>query len=43
MKHCNTPELQRAAVDALLQKCEILWAMLDAIDANCRTGGGLET
>jgi pyrroloquinoline-quinone synthase len=29
--YCNTPELQRAAVHALLLKCEILWSMLDAM------------
>ena len=30
---CNTPELQQRAVDALKFKCELLWSMLDAIDA----------
>lgn len=43
MKHCDTPELQRAAVDALRQKCEILWVMLDAIDTKCRSAEGGET
>jgi len=31
LEHCNTPELQRAAVRALEFKCDILWAILDAI------------
>jgi pyrroloquinoline-quinone synthase len=29
--HCNTPELQKAAVDALVFKCDLLWAILDGI------------
>jgi pyrroloquinoline-quinone synthase len=36
LKHCNTPELQQAALSALSQKCDILWAMLDALDMKCR-------
>jgi pyrroloquinoline-quinone synthase len=31
LDHCNTPELQRAAVRALEFKCDVLWAVLDAI------------
>jgi pyrroloquinoline-quinone synthase len=31
LAYCDTPELQRAAVDALTFKCDLLWAMLDAI------------
>src|SRR5437868_6020199 len=31
LEHCNTPELQREAVRALEFKCDILWAILDAI------------
>jgi pyrroloquinoline-quinone synthase len=31
LEYCNTPELQREAVLALEFKCEVLWAMLDAI------------
>jgi pyrroloquinoline-quinone synthase len=31
LQHCDTPALQRAAVDALVFKCELLWAVLDAI------------
>jgi pyrroloquinoline-quinone synthase len=31
LAYCTTPELQRAAVDALVFKCDLLWAMLDAI------------
>lgn len=29
--HALTPETQQAAVDALVTKCDILWAMLDAL------------
>jgi pyrroloquinoline-quinone synthase len=31
LDHCKTPELQRAAVRALEFKCNVLWAVLDAI------------
>jgi pyrroloquinoline-quinone synthase len=31
LEYCNTPELQRQAVRALELKCDVLWAMLDAI------------
>jgi pyrroloquinoline-quinone synthase len=31
LEYCNTPELQRAAVRALVFKCEVLWAVLDGI------------
>jgi pyrroloquinoline-quinone synthase len=31
LKHADTPERQQAAVDALVFKCDILWAMLDAL------------
>jgi pyrroloquinoline-quinone synthase len=31
LAHCSTAELQRAAVDALEFKCNMLWSMLDAI------------
>lgn len=31
LQYCNTPELQREAVRALEFKCDVLWAMLDAI------------
>ena len=30
-RHADTPERQQAAVDALVAKCDILWAMLDAL------------
>lgn len=30
---CDTPQLQTAAVAALEFKCEVLWSLLDAIDA----------
>lgn len=29
--YCDTPELQRAAIEALGFKCDLLWAMLDAM------------
>jgi pyrroloquinoline-quinone synthase len=32
LKYCDTPELQQAAVGALSFKCNLLWAMLDAIN-----------
>ncbi len=32
LRYCTTPELQEAAVQALVFKCDILWAVLDAID-----------
>jgi pyrroloquinoline-quinone synthase len=31
LAHCTTPALQRRAVAALARKCDILWAMLDAV------------
>ncbi len=31
LAHCTTPELQQEAVAALEFKCEVLWAMLDAL------------
>lgn len=35
LAYCDTPALQRAAVDALAEKCRILWAMLDGIAQAC--------
>jgi pyrroloquinoline-quinone synthase len=32
LKHADTAERQQAVVNALLYKCDILWAMLDALD-----------
>jgi pyrroloquinoline-quinone synthase len=32
LRYCSTPELRQAAVEALSFKCDILWAVLDAID-----------
>jgi pyrroloquinoline-quinone synthase len=32
LTHCDTPGLQQAAVRALSFKCDLLWAVLDAID-----------
>lgn len=31
LAYCTTPELQREAIDALVFKCDLLWAILDAI------------
>ena len=31
LKHADTPERQQAVIDALVFKCDILWAMLDAL------------
>jgi pyrroloquinoline-quinone synthase len=31
LTHCDTPALQRAASAALARKCDILWALLDAV------------
>jgi len=31
MKHADTPEKQQAVIDALIFKCDVLWAMLDAL------------
>jgi pyrroloquinoline-quinone synthase len=36
LAHCNTRELQESAVRALSFKCDVLWTMLDAIDAAYR-------
>jgi pyrroloquinoline-quinone synthase len=34
LAHCKTPELQQEAVNALTFKCDVLWAILDAIHWN---------
>lgn len=31
LRHADTPERQQACIDALVLKCDILWAMLDAL------------
>ena len=36
LRWCDTPELQQRAVDALRFKCDVLWSLLDAIDAHAR-------
>ena len=35
LQRCATREMQQAAVDALKFKCDLLWAMLDAIHQAC--------
>ena len=37
-QYCVTRQMQEAAVRALQFKCDLLWAMLDCIEAKCRTG-----
>jgi len=32
LRHCSTLELQKAAVQALIFKCDLLWAILDGIE-----------
>ena len=39
LTHCTTREMQEAAVQALQFKCELLWAMLDAIDHRVSLAG----
>ena len=36
LQYCATRDMQEAAVRALQFKCDLLWAMLDAIHAHCR-------
>ena len=36
LQYCATRDMQEAAVRALQFKCDLLWAMLDAIAAQCR-------
>lgn len=31
LRHADTPERQQAVIDALVFKCDVLWAMLDAL------------
>ncbi len=35
LEHCATLEMQKTALHALQFKCDLLWAMLDAIHARC--------
>ena len=35
IQYCDTPALQRQAVEALSFKCDVLWSMLDAISLAC--------
>jgi pyrroloquinoline-quinone synthase len=36
LRWCDSDELKRAAIEALRFKCDVLWSMLDAIDAGTR-------
>jgi pyrroloquinoline-quinone synthase len=38
LRHADTPERQQAAIDALVLKCDILWAMLDALQHAYQAG-----
>lgn len=38
LRHAETPERQQAAIDALVLKCDILWAMLDALQHAYQAG-----
>lgn len=40
LTYCNTPLLQDEAVRALSFKCDVLWAMLDAIQGSVDLAGG---
>ncbi|MDB6004427.1 MAG: coenzyme biosynthesis protein [Prosthecobacter sp.] len=39
LAHCDTADLQQQALKALAFKCDVLWAMLDAIDLKYGAGG----
>ena len=39
VRHCRTPDQKAAAADALTLKCQVLWAMLDAVDYAYRERG----
>ncbi|MEZ2126890.1 MULTISPECIES: pyrroloquinoline-quinone synthase PqqC [unclassified Sinorhizobium] len=39
LRHATDPEKQQAVIDALVFKCDILWAMLDALDHAYGDGG----
>src|SRR5262245_61262674 len=41
LSHAETPEHQQAAIDALVFKCGILWAMLDALQHAYGEGGNI--
>jgi pyrroloquinoline-quinone synthase len=41
LEYCDTPALQQAAVGALAFKCNLLWALLDAIDLRYGPGAKL--
>ena len=37
LQYCDTPALQEEAVRALSFKCDVLWTILDGIQAACTT------
>lgn len=41
LRHATDPEKQQAVIDALVFKCDILWAMLDALDHAYGDGGSI--
>ena len=42
LTHCATREMQEAAIGGLRFKCDLLWAMLDAIAAGCSATQGCD-
>jgi pyrroloquinoline-quinone synthase len=40
VQHATTLEMQRACVAALIRKTEILWHLLDCVDASCKSSSG---
>jgi pyrroloquinoline-quinone synthase len=41
LEHCNTLEMQEQALHALQFKCDLLWAVLDAINTHCEASSNL--
>jgi pyrroloquinoline-quinone synthase len=41
LEHCKTIEMQEQALHALQFKCDLLWAVLDAINAHCQAASNL--
>jgi len=43
LNHCDTRRMQQSAVDALQFKCDLLWAMLDAIQSRYSACSAIKT
>ncbi|QRM57546.1 pyrroloquinoline-quinone synthase PqqC [Sinorhizobium sp. BG8] len=41
LQHATDPQKQQAVIDALVFKCDVLWAMLDALERAYGEGGGI--